>query len=123
MKERPQIIERILEEIRGSDAICVTGHVRPDGDCVGSQLALTLALSLEGRDVTCWNEDPVPQKYRFLDRANLIRKPEPGRAFDLVIALDCASHERLGAVGPAVAKRKRLINIDHHESNTRYGDL
>jgi len=101
----------------------VVGHVRPDGDCVGSQLGLTLALKAEGKKVACWNEDAIPQKYRFLDPEQLLEKPAPGRSFDCVIAADCASFERLGVAGSCVARRKLLINIDHHESNTRYGDL
>ena len=123
MKSYLKIIDRILEAIRGSHTICVVGHVRPDGDCVGSQLGLTLALQAEGKNVHCWNQDPIPEKYRFLDRAGLIQPPRRGLKFDCVIAADCASFERLGQAGPFIARRKPLINIDHHESNTRYGDL
>jgi phosphoesterase RecJ-like protein len=63
----PQIIDRILDAIREAKTICVVGHIRPDGDCIGSQLALTLALRAEGKNVVCWNQDSVPAKYRFLD--------------------------------------------------------
>ena len=86
--------------------ICVVGHIRPDGDCIGSQLALALALRRQGKEVVCWNEDPLPQKYAFLDPGHLVQKPNGGPEFDLVIALDCASFERLGAIGPAVEHRK-----------------
>jgi len=123
MKSRSTIIGRILEAVESSQSICVIGHVRPDGDCIGSQLGLTLALQTAGKDVACWNEDRVPQKYAFLDRHHLLEKPTAGREFDLVIATDCASFERLGASGPASEKRKCLVNIDHHLSNTRYGDV
>jgi len=123
MKSHPKIFDRILEAIRDSKAICVAGHVRPDGDCIGSQLGLTMALRAEGKKVVCWNEDPTPQKYAFLDPDRLIQKPRPGLAFDCVIALDTASFERLGKTGHCVARRKMLINIDHHPSNTRYADL
>ena len=97
--------------------------MRPDGDCAGSQLGLMLALRAEGKKVVCWNQDCVPQKYKFLDTNGDIQKPRRGQKFDLVIATDCASFERLGKVGKFITKRKLLINIDHHESNTRYGDL
>src|SRR5277367_2254244 len=122
MKSRPKIIARILETIAQSRSICVAGHVRPDGDCIGSQVGLSLALRKQGKDVTCWNEDSVPQKYAFLDPEHLLHKPAGPRAFDLLICTDCASFERLGNVGPA-AERKCLINIDHHQSNTRYGEV
>ena len=123
MKPHPKIIDRILETIRESRTVCVGGHIRPDGDCIGSQLALALALRRQGKEVVCWNQDPLPQKYAFLDPGHLVQKPKGGPEFDLVIALDCASFERLGAVGPAMRNHKQLINIDHHQSNTRYGDL
>jgi phosphoesterase RecJ-like protein len=95
MKPHPKIIDRIIESIRQSRTICVAGHVRPDGDCVGSQLGLTLALRNEGKKVVCWNEDPIPQKYDFLDPDGIIQKPKRGREFDCVIAADAASFERL----------------------------
>ncbi|MEK7707933.1 MAG: DHH family phosphoesterase, partial [Verrucomicrobiota bacterium] len=123
MKPHPPIIDRILDAIRAAKTICVVGHIRPDGDCVGSQLGLTLALQSEGKKVVCWNQDPMPQKYRFLDRDGIFQQPKRGLKFDCVIATDCASFERLGETGPFISRRKPLINIDHHESNTRYGDL
>lgn len=123
MKPPPRITSRIIECLRESTTCCVAGHVRPDGDCIGSQLALALALRNEGKTVVCWNEDPVPQKLAFLDREHLFQPPQPGQAFDCVIATDCASYERLGKVTPCIARRKLLVNVDHHESNTRYGDL
>jgi phosphoesterase RecJ-like protein len=123
MKPHPKIIDRILEALRQSQTICVAGHMRPDGDCVGSQLALTLALRNEGKKVVCWNEDHIPQKYEFLDRDGIIQKPRKGKKFDCVVAADAATFERLGSVGRRVADRKLLINIDHHESNSRFGDL
>lgn len=118
-----KIVSRIIQEIRQHQTFCIVGHVRPDGDCIGSQLAVAYALKEEGKTVTCWNEDPVPDKLRFLDPDKLMQRPKRGEVFDCVIATDCASFERLGKCGDAVQKRKVLINIDHHQSNTRYGDI
>ena len=124
MKAHPKIIGRILDVLRESQTVCVVGHVRPDGDCVGSQLALALALRGEGKKVACWNEDPMPQKYRFLDPEGRFEKPKTDEEFDCAIAVDAASCERLGRrVGECIARRKVLINIDHHASNDRFGDL
>jgi phosphoesterase RecJ-like protein len=123
MKSYPKIIDRILEEIRIHKTFCIVGHVRPDGDCVGSQLGLALALKGEGKKVTVWNEDPMPRKLSFLDPEKLFQQPKPGQKFDCVIATDCASFERLGAVGASITDRKQFINIDHHASNTRYGHM
>src|SRR2546425_12733493 len=104
MKPPPKIIGRIIEGTRQSRTICVVGHIRPDGDCVGSELGLTIALQNEGKKVVCWNEDPIPQKYEFLDPARLIQKPKRGLKFDCVVATDAASFERLGAVGACIAQ-------------------
>jgi phosphoesterase RecJ-like protein len=123
LKTHPKIIDRILEGIRQSRTICVVGHIRPDGDCIGSQLGLSLALRDQGKRVTCWNEDAMPDKLAFLDPEGLVQRPRPGKKFDCVIATDCASFERLGKVGKCLGNRKLFINIDHHASNTRYADI
>ena len=118
-----KVIPRILDAIRAHETFCIVGHVRPDGDCIGSQLGLALALKNAGKKVVCWNEHPVPAKLTFLDPKKMFALPRPGRKFDCVIATDCASFERLGKVKDCIAARKFFINIDHHASNTRYADL
>lgn len=123
MKSHPKIIDRIVDAIREHQTFCIVGHMRPDGDCVGSQLGLGLALQNEGKKVWCWNQDPIPQKYRFLDPDKILQPPKAGMEFDCVIATDAASFERLGEVGQHITQRKLFINIDHHESNTRYADI
>jgi len=123
VKSYPKIIDRILEIIREHKTFCIIGHIRPDGDCIGSQLGLALALRNEGKKVTVWNQDTIPLKYRFLVGDGLIEKPKRGEKFDCVIATDCASFERLGKAGEGIGERKIFINIDHHESNTRYADV
>jgi phosphoesterase RecJ-like protein len=123
VKSYPKVIDRILEVIREHKTFCIVGHMRPDGDCIGSQLGLALALRNEGKRVTVWNQDAIPLKYKFLVGDGLIEKPKPGQKFDCVIATDCASYARLGTVGDFVKNRKVLINIDHHATNPRYGDV
>jgi phosphoesterase RecJ-like protein len=121
---RLKIIDRILEVIGESHTIAVCSHMRPDGDCIGSSLGLALALLERGKEVTVWNQDPVPSKLRFLDPDQLIQTPRKiHRPFDCVIAVDSASIERLGTAQEHIANRKVLINIDHHASNTRFGDI
>jgi len=102
----------------------VLSHVRPDGDALGSQLALGLSLKQLGKDVRIWNEDGMLEKYSFLPSANLLTKPagDP-EDVDVAIALDTAIQNRLGTGLPAVRSAKVWINIDHHPSNPGYGDL
>ena len=118
-----RILDRIVQTIRGSDTLCIVGHIRPDGDCIGSQLGLAYALKNAGKKITVWNEDPMPRKLAFLDPDRLLDTPKQGKKFDCAIATDCASYERLGTAGDWIKDRQTLINIDHHPSNSRYGDL
>ena len=123
MKPIPKTVERILESLKDAHSVCIVGHIRPDGDCIGSQIGLALALESIGKQVTVWNEDVVPDKLRFLDPDRRLRKPQAGQTFDVVVATDCASFERLGRVADHIGRRGTFINIDHHASNTKYADI
>jgi phosphoesterase RecJ-like protein len=120
-REIPKAAADILEAVRAARSILVVGHIRPDGDCIGSQVALALALEGAGKEVAVWNQDPVPDKLRFLDPGKRVRRPSAGHAFDLVVATDCAAFDRLGRVADFLPEGVPLANIDHHASNTRYG--
>src|SRR5207253_9253133 len=99
-------------------------HVRPDGDALGSQIALGLSLKKLGKDVLVWNEDGMLDKYSFLPRAAVLTKPPAApEDVDVAIALDTAIQNRLGTAFGAVRSAKIWINIDHHLSNPAYGDL
>ena len=114
----------IAGAINRANRIVILSHVRPDCDAIGSQLALLLSLQQLGKEVKAWNEDGLPESYRFLEKSNLIQQP-PGEPeeFDLAIALDTASQQRLGTTLHAIRRANQWINIDHHASNPGYGDL
>ncbi len=116
--------EQIGQALREGVRFAILGHVRPDGDALGSQLALGLSLKQLGKDVRIWNEEGMLEKYSFLPNANLLTKPpaEP-EDVDVAIALDTAIQNRLGNSLAAVRSAKVWINIDHHPSNPGYGDL
>jgi len=100
-------------------------HVRPDGDAIGSQLALGFALEAMGKQVRLINEDGLPDNLAFMAGSERIEEP-PAESVDceVVIALDTATKPRLGERAlAAVAGCERWINIDHHKSNPGYGDL
>jgi len=102
----------------------VLSHVRPDGDALSSQLALGLSLKQLGKDIRIWNEDGMLEKYSFVPCAELLTKPPAATEdFDVVIALDTAIQNRLGTSLESIRSTKLWINIDHHPSNPRYGDL
>ena len=117
-----------LHEIAGAisraQRIVILSHVRPDCDAIGSQLALALSLQLLGKDVSAWNEDGLPDGFRFLRKSDLVTPPPiEAQVFDAAIALDTASQQRLGTTLGAVRHAEVWINIDHHASNPGYGDL
>src|SRR5213595_449559 len=116
--------QEIGQILRDHQRFAILGHVRPDGDALGSQLALALSLQQLGKDVRIWNEDGMLEKYSFLPRAELLTKP-PSTAVDVdvAVALDTAIQNRLGTTLAAVGSAKIWINIDHHRSNPGYGDL
>jgi len=116
--------EEIGRAFREHQRFAILSHVRPDGDALGSQLALALSLKQLGKDVRVWNEDGMLEKYSFLARAQLLTKPPSGpEDVDVAIALDTAIQNRLGTTLQAIHTAKIWINIDHHPSNPGYGDL
>src|SRR5947209_12576858 len=116
--------EEIGRILRDHQRFAVLGHVRPDGDALGSQLALALSLQQIGKEVRVWNEDGMLEKYSFLPRSELLTKPpSTGADVDVAIALDTAIQNRLGTAPAAIRSARIWINIDHHRSNPGYGDL
>jgi len=116
--------EEIGAVLRSQQTFAVLSHVRPDGDALGSQLGLGLSLSKLGKTVMVRNEDGLLEKYSFLPGGEFLQMPlsEP-RDFDVAIALDTATQSRLGTATSLVRSAQTWINIDHHPSNPRYGDL
>ncbi len=116
--------EQIGRALREHQTFAVLSHVRPDGDALGSQLALGLSLRQLGKNVHIWNEEGMLEKYSFLPQASLLTKPpaQP-QDVDVVIALDTAIQNRLGITVAAIKSAKLWINIDHHPSNPGYGDV
>ena len=114
----------IAEILRREQTFLILTHYRPDGDAIGSQLALTLLLRNLGKTVEAWNDDDVPAKFKFLPGAKLItRPPATPKAFDVVIAIDSSNWQRVGTSAEKIASRKHFINIDHHVSNDKFAQI
>ncbi|MBX7208582.1 MAG: bifunctional oligoribonuclease/PAP phosphatase NrnA [Verrucomicrobiaceae bacterium] len=116
----------IAATLRGAQRIALVSHVRPDGDAVGSLLGLALSLRQMGKTVYPLLEDGVPENLMFLPETGLVMKPgsDPLMDLDVAIALDTATHERIGEGCMFVLSgAAKLVNIDHHGSNPGYGDL
>src|SRR5438034_6069495 len=116
--------QEIGQILRDHQRFAILGHVRPDGDAVGSQRALVFYLQGRWKEVRVWNEDGMLEKYSFLPHAELLTKPpSTPEDFDVAIALDTAIQNRLGTAVAAIRSSKIWINIDHHQSNPGYGDV
>ncbi len=115
----------IGEVIADHERFVIMSHVRPDGDAIGSQIALGFSLIAMGKTVFLVNEDGVPESLAFLKGSEKVTTP-PGERLDVevAIALDTATKPRLGEGALRAASEARIwLNIDHHISNPAYGDF
>lgn len=113
----------IGEAIKNSDTIAIASHINPDGDNLGSSLALYLGLKKINPRVKILKVDTIADNYLFLPAIDLIEEVEADYHVDSFIALDSADLGRLGRNMVIAKNANRLINIDHHISNDKYGDL
>ncbi len=116
------IYPKIISRIKDSSSIAILSHVAPDGDNIGSSLGLYNALERTGKNVRYILDDEVPRLYRFLKNADKVERPGTWEAFDSVVVLDCGEPKLLGKCSQYL-ENNFIINIDHHISNTAYGNL
>lgn len=117
--------KEIIEVINQNQSFVILSHIRPDGDAIGSTIALGSTLEAMGKDVSYINEDGVPESLAFLSGSDkIIKATGELLEVDVAIAVDCANKPRLGDNSLKMAEAAKLwINIDHHKSNPSYGDL
>jgi len=115
------MLDQVLEVIRSRHSFVITSHVGPDGDALGSELSLMLALEQLRKDVQIINRDSLPARYRRLPSAERIcMSDHVGPGPEVVFVLECSSIERTGLRG---LDRHFLVNIDHHHSTPPYASL
>jgi phosphoesterase RecJ-like protein len=119
----PEALDKVVEEIRRNDDWLIVTHERPDGDAVGSALAMAHILDALGKTWRFVVEAPLPERFSFIpmyDRAVPV-EATPDREFQRVIAVDCADMARFDYARSYVAQDADIVNIDHHATNPRYG--
>lgn len=117
-------MNNIVTQLKNSRNVIITSHINPDGDAIGSLVAMGVALQSLGIETTLFNESPIPAVYRFLPGVERIsRTLEDHNAFDTAVILDCGNIERVGGKADQVAAVPVVINIDHHVTNNGFGDL
>ena len=112
-----------VKAVNTSDRVAIISHVNPDGDTCGSALALYRALKLYGKkNVYLFCESEIKQSLRTLDGSEDYNVCEAAKC-DLAIACDCAENDRMGIYLDLFNKAKFRVNIDHHKTNCRYGNI
>jgi phosphoesterase RecJ-like protein len=117
-----QTVSDIRDAILSRRRFLITSHARPDGDSIGSQLAMAYALEALGKEVRLVNADPAPEHYLDfpgVDRIEIAREVLE-RDADALIVMESSDLRRTGVSG---LEGRFTINIDHHQGNTAYGDL
>ena len=116
----------LTEELEGVRTVAIAGHVRPDGDCVGSCLAVYNYIREQfPRLLVQVYLESIPDSFGFLRGAEEILEPAKteGQDFDLFICLDAGDTPRLGAAAQAFDRARRTLCVDHHISNRGFGDV
>jgi phosphoesterase RecJ-like protein len=115
-------IDEIVEVLKAEDDFLLTAHIKPEGDSIGSQLALKLALMEFGKTVTVVNDDPVPENFGFLPHSGEIVLPEFVDVVPSVsVVIDCGQWERVGRSGEIARRAATVLNIDHHPDTEGLG--
>ena len=109
--------------IRDARDILLACHINPDGDTLGSMIALALGLEHGGKTTTLLSADGVPAIYTFLPETERVVRTTARRDFDLAIVLDAGDLSRVGASREIVESTPRLMDIDHHITAGQFGDI
>ena len=117
-------MDQIITQIEEASHLLLVSHRDPDGDAVGSLLALGLALGKLGKKATLYNASPIPAVYRFLPSVErIVRHIKKASTYDVALILDCGQLSRIGDASETIGKIPVIINIDHHISNTGFGNI
>jgi bifunctional oligoribonuclease and PAP phosphatase NrnA len=118
-------LEAVADAIRTHDRFLVTTHENPDGDALGSVVAMKLGLEQLGKDVVIYlaGRTPLPHEYMFMGLDDLRRVPPEDAGERVLLALDCANERRLGPDPGLLERAPLVIDVDHHHDNSRFGDV
>ncbi len=117
-------IDAVATEIESAQRLVVVGHVGPDGDALGSMLALAAGARAAGKEAYATFGEPfvLPHQLEFLDTTTLVPVSAVPRPLDLLVVVDCGDRGRLGSAGELADAAARVAVIDHHRTNGGFGD-
>lgn len=116
-------ISKIRDIIQNSDRICIAGHKAPDGDCLGSVMALNELMKQLNKRADLYIEGKIPFNYRSFVDDDVLMKEYGGSIYDAAFILDCGDTKRLGIFGGAVENARLTVCIDHHKTNMSFADV
>jgi phosphoesterase RecJ-like protein len=121
---KSNLLDQAVSLIKNKNRFLLTTHVNPDGDGIGSSLALGEILKMIGKEIVYYCESPIPPKYLFLPGVDQFTKDldDSGR-FDVAVVIDCGDLKQVGDMSVKVERIKVVINIDHHITNHISGQL
>ena len=117
-----ETVQQIIEVICANSSFLITTHEGPDGDAIGSSLALASFLRSVGKKVTVHYQDPVPDIYAFLPGADSVLAHIPDQHFDVAFVLDIGERKRAGVEFCTFSRVTTTVNLDHHLSCDNFGD-
>ena len=122
MEKQNEFPHEMLSALNNANSILLCCHISPDGDAIGSLLAMGLTLRQMGKQVTMACGDPVPRQFAFLPCVREIVNADAlsGKRFDLAFAVDTATLERMGACAEAYLQAPVTMQLDHHGDNPGY---
>jgi len=126
MQSYQETLSQASHFIKENNDFLVVSHVNPDGDAIGSSLAMAHMLSNLNKNFVVANEGPVPKRFSFLTGIEQLQNfsiEEPSTTFTNVITVDSADEQRIGSTINFIADQSQILNIDHHPTNTLFGDL
>jgi len=113
--------EELIACLRQAPSVALVSHVSPDGDCIGTMLAVGLALEKLGKEAIFFNPDPVPRNLRFLPGAERVKASLQGLRAPVLLFVDCTDIERTGIDKELIPADTLILNLDHHVSNRAFG--
>lgn len=117
-------LKKVLNVLKRNRSFLISAHVNLEGDALGSELALARLLKKQGKKVYVVNQDKAPLIYDFMPDIKTIQKPGSLKLdFDVALILDCTNLERIGSVQKLIYKGTPVVNIDHHISNDKFGEV
>jgi phosphoesterase RecJ-like protein len=116
-------MDQIIRHLKKSSHVLVVAHTSPDGDAIGSLIAMGISLWALDKKTTLYNEGPIPAVYRFLPSVHRVVRHIGNENYDTAVVLDCSDLQRVGKAVSVINRIPVVINIDHHVTNTGFGNF